>query len=82
MPYYEYHCPMNGCTVEVRHGMDERLETWGQLAERAGLAEGDTPGDAPVARLMSAPTPLTGNGAGGDEGFAGCGDGCACVPRG
>ncbi len=77
MPYYEYHCPTNGRTVEVRHGMDERLETWGQLAERASVAESDTPDDAPVVKLISAPVPITADG--GGEGFQGCGGGCACV---
>lgn len=80
MPYYEYHCGANGRTVEVRHGMQERLETWGQLVERAGLAADDTPEEAPVARLLSVPVPLTADG--GDQGFQGCGSGCACVPQG
>lgn len=80
MPYYEYHCPENGRTVEVRHGMHERLETWGQLAERAGMPTEGTPDDAPIAKLISAPVPLTADG--GDEGFSGCGSGCACVPQG
>jgi hypothetical protein len=79
MPYYEYHCSSNGQTLEVRHSMSESLSTWGEVAERAGLATGDTPTDAPVARLMSTPVPLTGSGP--DAGFQGCGSGCACVPQ-
>ena len=79
MPYYEYHCGTNKQTVEVRHGMDERLETWGELAERAGVAEGTTPADAPVDKLLSAPVPLPGSSR--DTGFQGCGSGCACVPQ-
>lgn len=78
MPYYEYHCSANGRTVEVRHGMDERLTTWGQLAERAGVSTGDTPEGAPVEKLISAPVPLTSEG--GDQGTPGCGSGCACMP--
>lgn len=79
MPYYEYHCRTNGRTLEVRHGMDERVETWGALAARAGVEPGDTPDATPVERLMSAPVPLTGEGNG--PAFGGCGAGCACAPR-
>lgn len=81
MPYYEYRCASNGRTLEVRHGMDERLATWGELALRSGADPGDTPAHAPVERLISAPVPLTGSG-GGDAALQGCGSGCACVPRG
>lgn len=78
MPYYEYRCATNGRTLEVRHGMDERVETWGQLALRAGADPGDTPAEAPVERLISAPVPLTGSSSSEAE-FQGCGRGCACV---
>jgi hypothetical protein len=81
MPFYEYRCASNGRTVEVRHRMDECLSTWGELVERAGVEVGGTSPQAPVERLMSAPVPITGA-SGGDPGFAGCGTGCACVPRG
>lgn len=79
MPYYEYHCARNGRTLEVRHGMDQRLATWGEVATRAGAELGDTPADEPVERVLSVPVPLTGSG--DDIGFQGCGAGCACVPR-
>ena len=79
MPYYEYHCETNGCTLEIRHRMSERVETWGALVERAGVERGRTPADAPVEKLISAPVPLTGSA--GDKDFRGCGSGCACVPR-
>ena len=79
MPYYEYRCETNKQTVEVRHGMDERLETWGELAHCAGVDVGTTPVDTPVDKLLSAPVPLTGSGK--DTGFQGCGSGCACVPQ-
>jgi len=82
MPYYEYRCPSNGRTVEVRHGMEERLETWGALVDRAGVALGGTPADAPVERLMSAPVPAAGSTPRSDGGdFQGCGAGCACARR-
>jgi hypothetical protein len=77
MPYYEYRCPSNGRTVEVRHGMHERLETWGEVAARAGLGLADTPADAMVERLLSAPVPVTA--ATSDQTAVGCGPGCVCA---
>ncbi len=80
MPYYEYRCPANGRTVEIRHGMSERIDSWGTLAERAGIDLAGAPVDAPVERLMSAPVPLAAD-SGTNSGFGGCGTGCACAPR-
>lgn len=54
MPTYEYRCEANGRVVEVRHNMAERLATWGQLCERAGIAAGRTDPAAPVEKLISA----------------------------
>jgi hypothetical protein len=54
MPMYEYHCESNGCLVEVQHKMDERLLTWGELCERAGISTGPTDPRAKVEKLMSA----------------------------
>ena len=79
MPYYEYHCTSNGQTLEVRHRMDERLETWGELVSHAGVDVGPTPADTPIDKLISAPIPL--NRPGGDSDFQGCGSACACVPQ-
>lgn len=82
MPIYEYRCPDNGRTVEVRHGMNEVLTRWGDVARRAGIDPGPTPPDAPVERLMSAPVPLTATSHGGGETpapRAPCGPGCACA---
>ncbi len=79
MPYYEYRCATNGRTVDVRHGMDERLETWGELVASAGVDVGTTPAEAPIAKLLSAPVPLKGSG--GNADFQGCGSGCACLPQ-
>jgi hypothetical protein len=80
MPHYEYRCSANGRTVEVRHPMDERLTTWGELAGRAGVALGGTRGDAPIERLLSAPVPATTGATGmAGEGGGGCGPGCACA---
>jgi hypothetical protein len=53
MPTYDYCCAANGRIVEVRHGMDDRLLTWGDLCARAGVAPGDTPVNSPVERLIT-----------------------------
>ena len=54
MPTYEYQCASNGRVVEVRHKMDERLETWGEVCERAGIVGDGTDPRAPVEKLISA----------------------------
>ena len=79
MPLYEYRCADNGLVVEVRHGMSERLETWGELCERSGHAVGNTPAETSIERILSAPVP-TPSGSGPSAGFQGCGSGCACAP--
>lgn len=53
MPKYDYFCPSNGQTIEVNHSMKERLESWGELAEKAGILPGETPKDAPVKKLIT-----------------------------
>jgi len=50
---YDYVCPANDRTVQVQHGIKDRLKTWGELCERAGLDPAETPLDTPVERLMS-----------------------------
>ena len=52
MPEYDYHCPSNGRTIEVRHGMTERLTTWGEVCERAEIEPGKTPKNTPVERAL------------------------------
>jgi len=54
MPTYEYRCDANNRTVEVSHKMAERMQTWGELCERAGIVPGRTDPHAPVTKLMSA----------------------------
>ena len=54
MPTYEYRCAANDRTIEVRHTMAERLATWGELCERAGIPAGKTDLAAPVDKLISA----------------------------
>ena len=53
MPSYDYRCNANGRVVEVRHSMTEKLTTWGQVCEQAGLDVGDTSADTPVERLIT-----------------------------
>jgi hypothetical protein len=80
MPHYEYRCPSNGRVVEVRHGMQERLQTWGEVAALAGLGLEETPAESPVERLLSAPVPIMGGPAGSPtQAAVGCGPGCACA---
>ncbi|MEJ2482226.1 MAG: hypothetical protein P8049_03675 [Gemmatimonadota bacterium] len=80
MAIYEYHCAENGRTVEVRHRMSEKLETWGELAKRAGIELNGTPADARVERLMSAGVPITGGSSAspGDRAGPPCGSACSC----
>ena len=55
MPRYDYHCPDNDNIVEVRHGINERLKTWGELCERARIDPAPTPLDALVELVVYAP---------------------------
>lgn len=52
MPSYDYRCDANDRVVEVRHSINERLTTWGEVCQRAGIEPGDTPADARVNRLI------------------------------
>jgi len=53
MPSYDYLCEANGRVVEVKHRMSDKLSSWGQVCENAGVDAGDTPADAPVQRLAT-----------------------------
>ena len=55
MPVYDYVCPSNNRQLEVSHSMNLEVSTWGQLCELAKCELGETPEDAPVRRLLSAP---------------------------
>jgi len=55
MPRYDYHCPDNDFIVEVQHGVNERIKTWGELCERAMIGPRGTPADAPVELVVHAP---------------------------
>jgi predicted nucleic acid-binding Zn ribbon protein len=54
VPTYEYRCAANNRMVEVRHNLAERLTTWSELCERAGIPAGKTDPAAPVEKLISA----------------------------
>lgn len=53
MPTYDYRCEANNRVIEVKHGMNESLSTWGDLCEKAGVEPGNTPLDTAVVRLVS-----------------------------
>jgi hypothetical protein len=53
MPTYDYRCLATGQVFEVRHGINDQLQTWAQLCQQAGIEQGDTPADSPVERLAT-----------------------------
>ena len=79
MPTYEYYCASNGQTIEVLHGMNENLVSWGALCARAETEVGDTPENATVERKLSAVSLLPKK---EDTSSSGCcgggGGGCGC----
>lgn len=85
MPAYDYYCKANGRTVEVRHKMSERITSWGELCERAGLPLGDTPASAPVEKLITGGNMISASSLGSgaapmcEAGPACCGGGCAAL---
>ncbi len=79
MPRYEYRCEDSGQTVEVEHAMSERLGTWGELCQRAGIEPGSTPASAPIEKVISLPAI---GGAKTQSGPGPCGSGCGCHPHG
>lgn len=59
---YDYFCEQNQKTVQVSHGIRDRISSWGELRQRAGLEPDDTPDDSPVERLISGGLLATVNG--------------------
>jgi|TARA_B100001964_G_scaffold11978_2_gene12627 hypothetical protein len=53
VPTYDYRCEENDRVVEVRHGMNHRVLTWGELCEMAGIEPGKTDQITPVSRLAN-----------------------------
>ena len=77
MPTYDYFCESNGRTVEVNHRMSEKLLTWGELCERAGIAPGRTPRATQVERLATGGQPI---GLGAGNAAAAAMEACAAGP--
>ncbi len=55
MPVYVYLCEENGQTVEVRHGIDQALGTWGEVCYAAQIPLGDTDFLASVRKVLTPP---------------------------
>jgi hypothetical protein len=55
MPQYDYHCPANGQTVTVRHGINIELTTWGEVCYAAQVSLGETDFLSPVHKRLSPP---------------------------
>lgn len=53
MPSYDYRCVANGQIVEVKHGISDKLKTWGEVCACAGITLGDTSAETPVERLIT-----------------------------
>ena len=80
MPTYEYYCESNDQTIEVLHGMNESLTTWGEVCACAGIDLQSTSEDAVVQKKLSAISLLKKKvtalvGGGGCCGGGGCGCG-------
>ena len=79
MPSYDYRCAANGQTVEVRHSMAEKLTTWGEVCELAGIEPGETPASTPVQRLITGGSVVSSSALSNPEapacGSGGCGGG-------
>lgn len=66
MPTYDYRCEANGRVVEVMHRMNDQMNNWGELCEKAGIEPGDTPLDSPVTRMATGGNVITSGSTGGD----------------
>lgn len=55
MARYDYRCEANGRTIEVVHGISEKIDSWGQLCGLAQMEPGDTPLDSPVRKVFTTP---------------------------
>lgn len=55
MPNYDYRCPANGQVIEVYHSIHQKIATWGELCATNEMPIGNTPEDAPVEKVLTAP---------------------------
>jgi len=53
MPRYDYLCHANDRVVEVIHPIAEKLQTWGEVCERAGIEPGAVALNEPVERIIT-----------------------------
>jgi hypothetical protein len=53
MPTYDYRCVENGQVVEVKHHINEKLTTWGEVCENTGMDLGAIPATSQVERLIT-----------------------------
>jgi hypothetical protein len=53
MPTYDYHCKTNDQIIEVKHSMKEKLKTWGELCDKAGIDIGNTPAETEISRIIT-----------------------------
>ena len=78
MPLYDYFCPTNQLTVEVRHAMKDEIRTWGELVSAAGIEAGDTPLESEVRRKITGGSVMTASTPEVSRPKGGCGPACAC----
>ncbi|MFP6806503.1 MAG: hypothetical protein VB957_04885 [Pseudomonadales bacterium] len=55
MPRYDYLCDANNRILEVTHGINGKVETWGELCEIVEEDPGGTPLDSPVHKVIMTP---------------------------
>jgi predicted nucleic acid-binding Zn ribbon protein len=53
MPTYDYHCAENNQVVEVKHSINDKFMTWGEVCANTGMDLGATSADSPVQRLIT-----------------------------
>lgn len=86
MPTYDYRCEENDQIIEVRHSMNHKIQTWGELCDVAGINPGTTDQITPVTRLANGgnivkPSSLKNNTPAGCNPDACCGGG-GCMMNG
>jgi len=53
MPTYDYHCAENNRVVEVKHSINDKFKTWGEVCANTGMDLGATSAESPVQRLIT-----------------------------
>ncbi len=56
MPTYDYRCTITGQVFEARHGINDKLHSWGELCASIGMEIGSTAPDSPIERLATGGT--------------------------